>query len=180
MTSIDQFEIRISPEEYGTHIFEVMSNQGEVLFNRAIYVNRELVLPVMPWNYIPVTTKSPAGARHWINTLRSQQNRQSLGKSLELDSFAQAYAERMGTEDFVGHVDPAGNTFSDRVVAADLTGEEFGENVSYGTTLDLALQGLETSGSHRKNILEIKWKRVGVGTYQNRKGDWYVVQVFAK
>lgn len=179
-SSIDRFEIRISPEEYGTYIFEVMSDQGEVLFNRAIYVNPELILPVMPWDYIPVTTQSPAAVRHWVNTLRSQQGRQGLGKSLELDSFAQAYAERMGNEDFVGHVDPQGNTFSDRVLEADLTGEEFGENVSFGTTLDLALQGLETSGSHRKNALEIKWKRVGVGAYQNRKGDWYVVQVFAK
>ncbi len=175
---IDQFDIRINPEETGTHIFEIIGEDGSVLFNRAIYINKDVILPILPWNYVRTTTESPAGVRNWINKIRTEHGRSTLNKSVELDLFAQNYAKRMATENFISHVDPDGNGFEARVFEADLPGEEFGENVSYGTTFDLALEGLETSGSHRKNVLEYKWKKVGVGAFQDSKGDWYVAQVF--
>jgi uncharacterized protein YkwD len=45
--------------------------------------------------------------------------------------------------------------------------------------LNLALSGLENSGSHRKNIISNRWTRMGVGLAQNQKGEFYVVQIFA-
>jgi len=52
--------------------------------------------------------------------------------------------------------------------------------LAYGSTLELALNGLEDSASHYKNIRNATWKKVGIGLAKNAKGDSYVVQIFAK
>lgn len=55
-----------------------------------------------------------------------------------------------------------------------------GENIAYGSVSDLALQdGLEESGSHRHNMLNSEWKKVGVG-YGISGKDAYIVQVFSE
>ena len=178
--SKDKFSIRITPEEDGQHVFEVMDKSGEVLYNRAFYVSSNYILPVMPPNQIHVNNDSPASVRYWVNTLRSEHRRKALNRSIELDAFAQAYAERMAREDFVGHTDPQGNSFQDRIESSGIAGSEFGENVSFGTTLQLALDGLGSSGSHRKNALELKWTKLGAGAFQNVKGEWFVTQIFGR
>jgi rare lipoprotein A len=176
---IDAFRFRFRPEGFGTHVLEIVSDDGEVFFNRAIYVAREYVLPIAPWPEAIVTTESIAGIRHWTNAFRANHEIGSVVANRDLNVFAQQYAEKMALENFISHTSPTGMTFAMRLKREGFIGD-FGENLSFGTDLPLALTGLENSGSHRRNLLLAKWTKVGIGFAKNEKGEVYVVQVFGK
>lgn len=176
---IDSFRVRITPEEWGRHIFEIVTDNGEILFNRAIYFSQNYVLPIGENPSIPLTNESVAGIRHWTNVFRQEHGLESLSGSAELNEFAQKYAEQMADENFISHTTPTGLTFEKRLKLAELQGE-FGENLSFASNLKLALAGFQNSGSHRQNMLLRKWNRVGIGVAQNKKGEYYLVQVFGK
>lgn len=175
----DEFAIDVWPDTYGTHIFEIVSNRGEILFNRGMYIYEDYVLPVYPRSNLTAPRASKDSIISWVNELRRRHNRDTVVGSAELHSLAQEYATRMATEGFISHTDPQGHTLEDRIKDKGYTGE-YGENLSYGSTLDLAMGGLENSASHRKNILLDKWGRVGIGIAQNNEGEYYIVQVFGK
>ena len=173
----DNFSFSIKPEEWGAYAIEVIADTGEILFNRELYFSEKFILPILPPRTIKLTSETVPGVRAWINKVRGEQNISSVLSSAELNTFAQQYAERMAREDFVAHTTPTGQTFLSRIKAADLTGKEFGENLGFGSSLQIALNGLKSSGSHYKNLMARKWKRVGIGVKQTKKG-WYVTQVF--
>ncbi len=173
----DRFSFPVKPEEWGAHAIEIITDDGEVLFNRELYFSEKWVLPILPPQSIMLSSKTVPGVRAWINKVRGEQKLSSLIGSAELNVFAQKYAERMVAENFISHTTPTGQTFQSRIEGADLTGREFGENLGYGSSLQIALDGLKSSGSHYKNLMMRKWKRVGIGIKQTKKG-WYVTQVF--
>ncbi|MCF7905748.1 septal ring lytic transglycosylase RlpA family protein [Candidatus Gracilibacteria bacterium] len=173
------FLVRITPEEWGTHVFEILSDEGEILFNRGMYFSENFILPVAPRTQTPITSDTKAGVLHWINAIRANHGLPTLVSSAELEQFAQDYAEKMGRGNFISHTDDVGRSFDERIRDAGLLGE-FGENLSYGSRFALALEGLENSGSHRANMLRRKWTKVGIGLAQNAKKEWYVTQIFGK
>lgn len=174
-----QFQARVSPLTWGPHIFELVSDEGEVLFNRAIYFSPNQILPIFPWPQMMVKSNTRGEVLAWINRLRNQQKKPLLVGSAQLDRFAQSYADEMADNSFISHTDTQGRDFQSRITAWGLEGE-LGENLSYGSNFPLALEGLENSASHRKNLLEKKWKKVGVGIAKNKKGDYYVAQLFGR
>jgi len=176
---IDAFRLRIRPEGFGTHVLELISTQGEVLFNRALYISEEYVLPIIPWKTAEVTTQSVPGIRYWTNELRGNHNVNPVSADHDLNVFAQGYAEKMALENFISHTSPTGMTLQMRLKRDNFLGD-YGENLSFGTNLPIALTGLENSSSHRRNMLLQKWNRVGIGFSKNRKGEVYVVQVFGR
>ena len=171
------FSLTFVPENNGRFIVEIVAEDGTILFNRAVYVSSDWVLPVKPLSVGSLTTRSVPGVRNWMNRLRSGLSLSALSADTELNQFAQGYAEQMAQEGFVGHTSPTGRTFEQRVKSAGLIGK-YAENIGYATTLDLALEGLEYSGSHRRNMLSDTWGRVGVGIAQNGAGEYYTVHVF--
>ncbi len=175
----DGFRVEIALEEWGTHIVEFISEGGEILFNRAMYVSKNFVLPVIPRTQTVITSETEAGMLYWINTLRHAHAVPSLILSGDMSRFAQNYANKMAKENFISHTDPSGFSFEQRTKKSGLKGE-FGENLSFGSTLKAALSGLENSASHRGNILRRKWTKVGIGLAQNIKGEWYTVQMFGQ
>ncbi len=175
----DRFSLTFTPTDFGPHVLELVSDQGEVLFNRALYFHEHLVLPVMEWDQIVVRSQSVVGVREWVNKLRGRYQLPKLFADKALNEFAQQYAQKMAYEGFIGHVTPEGFDFKKRVEMAGLRGE-LAENLGMGSDLNLALKGLENSASHRQNILSRKWKRVGVGMTKTKKGEVYVVQIFGK
>lgn len=175
----ESFSVRINPDEWGSYIFEIVSNRGEILFNRQIYFSENEVLPVFPRKQTFVRSDSKTGVLNWINTVRRKNKKLKLFSSAKLDEFAQEYAEEMAENEFISHFDQNGNSFKDRISIKDIEGE-YGENLSMGTNMKLALSGLENSASHRKNILMTRWKRVGIGVAQSSNDEYYVVQIFGK
>jgi len=175
----NQFYVRVAPESFGIHVFEIVSNDGEILFNRAIYFSENEILPVAIWEETPIRSNSIVGVRNWINQFRKRYEVPRVFAKAELDVFAQEYADKMSSENFISHFSPSGASFEMRVKNAGLKGE-FGENLSFGSTLKIALSGLENSGSHRDNLLSKKWNYVGIGVSKNEKGQFYVAQIFSK
>lgn len=173
----DVFNFTFEARETGRYIVEVIGDKGDILFNRGLYVSAEEVLPVMAKKQTVVKHNSYVAIYDWVNRIRDNQKLNTLLSNVDLQTVAQAYAERMANENFVGHEAPDGSTAETRLEGLNL--RSFSENVSYGSNLNLALSGLENSGSHRKNILSKKWTRMGVGLAQNQKGEFYVVQIFA-
>lgn len=173
----DDFSFSFNLETEGRYIFEIISDQGDILFNRAVFVGKAPVLPVMAAVQTVVKQNSYPAIYDWINRIREKQKINTLLSSSDLHQVAQAYAQRMANEGFIGHVAPDGSDPAARLEGLNL--RSFAENVSYGSNLNLALSGLENSGSHRKNILSTRWARMGVGLAQNEKGEFYVVQIFA-
>ncbi len=175
----DHFSFEFTPKSYGTYILEIVSDQGEILFNRGMYIYKKMVLPVTAWDQTFVRSESAVGVRNWINQLRKKYRKHVYTGDTRLDEFAQHYADRMAREKFISHTTPEGLTFRERLKAANMLGE-FAENLGYGSTLELALHGLENSASHRANLLSERWERVGIGIAKNVKGEFYVVQIFSK
>ena len=172
------FSLEWTPKQEGAYIFELVSERGLNIFSRAIYWYQDRVLPILPWPQTPVMGSRQREVLDWINRVREPFKLSALGSSATLNNIAQAYAERMVRERFLGHTDPQGRTLEDRVREEGLVGK-FGENISFGSNLELALHGLENSGSHRQTILGVHWQRAGIGVAQNRQGDFYIVQVFS-
>jgi len=172
------FYLVYHPEEKGKHIIELVANDGEILFNRAIYFNLFSVLPVESETELVVNQQNHISVYAWINKLRDNYNKSPLRSDVHLRKVAQEYAEKMANENFISHTDLEGKTLKDRMKNSNALA--FGENLSYGTTLNLALSGLAHSGSHRLNILSERWGKMGVGVAQNEVGEFYVVQIFAK
>jgi len=161
----------------GRYVVEVIGDKGDILFNRAIYISDDPVLPVMANKQTVVTVNTKTAIYDWVNRIRYNHKVDTILSNIDLQEVAQAYAERMANENFIGHESPDGSTPETRLGALGL--RSYGENVSYGSNLNLALSGLENSGSHRKNILSSRWSRMGVGVAENQKGEFYVVQIFA-
>ncbi|MCF7918267.1 CAP domain-containing protein [Candidatus Gracilibacteria bacterium] len=173
------FRVQIQPEDWGRMIFELITDKGEILFNRAFYISKNYILPIGENNGVPLSTENVSGVRFWTNKFREIHGLEALTGSAQLNEFAQKYAEQMADENFISHITPTGLTFTQRLKIADFQGE-YGENLSYATTLKLALEGLENSASHRRNMLLRKWRKVGIGLSQNKKREYYVVQIFGK
>lgn len=171
------FKAQFEAQTDGRYVLEVISEAGDILFNRAVYIAQDPVLPVMAHKQTVVTQNSSPAIYNWINRIRDNHEINELLSSNELHEVAQAYADRMAEEGFLSHYDSQGNGPAERL--DHLTLRSFAENISYGSTLNLALEGLENSGSHRKNILSTRWSRMGVGLAQNDEGEFYVVQLFA-
>lgn len=172
------FEFEFDPSVYGRYVLEIISDEGQILFNRAIYFSQTEILPVLEKAYTDVKLQNKSGILHWINTIRAESRRSTLASNPELAAAAQRYAERMANEDFLAHVAPDGETLGDRVKGIE--SQSFGENLAYGSNLELALNGLEDSASHYQNLISTTWTKVGIGVAQNQKGDIYVTQIFAK
>jgi uncharacterized protein YkwD len=118
------------------------------------------------------------GVKNWINAFRRSRGVSDIYTQAELNDLAQQYADKMATENFIGHVSPNGTTFQDRVKRAGLEGE-YGENLAFGSDFQLALDGLQDSASHFRNIVHRKWSKVGIGIAKNNDG-YFVVQIFSQ
>ena len=176
-----EFSLSLDPQTWGTHILEIISDQGEVLFNRGLYVYRNEVLPSVPWTQSQTSqTASSANVRYWTNKLRRNHGAGPVKADQDLENLAQQYAQQMAEDHFISHTSPSGRTFSQRLKAAGFGPGEYSENLSFGSTYALALEGLENSGSHRRNLLLSKWSRLGVGIAQNDQNEIYLVQLFGK
>lgn len=172
------FRFAFTPEKEGQYVVEVISNKGEIFFNRAIYISKEHVLPVFPKKQLTISNDRLASLTAWTNLLRQNAGRFPLPVSNSLSQVAQEYAERMANENFIAHVDPEGLDVGHRI--SHLPIRSYGENLSFGTDLQLAINGLENSASHRQTILSTRWENMGLGLAQNNKGHYYVVQIFAR
>lgn len=98
-----------------------------------------------------------------IDRLRASAGLPPLTDDPALDALARAYSARMAHEHFMAHVDPSGETLSDRLRRAGYAFETAGENLASAPSARAAESSLERSPGHRANLLEPRFDRAGVG-----------------
>ncbi|PID70893.1 hypothetical protein CSB37_00150 [bacterium DOLZORAL124_38_8] len=164
------FSFAFHPTDWGMYQIQIIDQNGKTVFHRAIYVDPNNVLPVGHQKSFPLLNTN--NLLTWTN----QQRTTNLRSDKTLDKFAQQYAERLATENFLSHTAPNGLTFQARLKMAHLT-QPTSENLTFGSTKELALQSLLDSPAHTSNMTNPQWSKVGLGMAKNKKGV-YIVQVF--
>ncbi len=114
-----------------------------------------------------------------INHLREGFGLSQLKRDAELDSVAQAYAERLAKENFFAHVAPDGDDLKSRLRRAGYVYRTAGENLGLASGPLAAHFSIEHSPGHRKNLLEPAYTQLGVGLTKNAQGQTIVVEVLA-
>lgn len=141
-----------------------------------------------------------------VNDHREFHGRDRITFDEALHPVARKYSERMATEGFFGHVDPAGATFRDRYAeqgyeceieinkthsahgGENLAQTTYGDPVEtnqgterYTTQDDLVtaiVDGWMDSPEHRDNLLTDYWENHAIGVYITDDDDVYVTQNF--
>lgn len=117
------------------------------------------------------------------NKNRADNGLPPLAWSEDMARVARVHSDNMARFDFFNHVGLDGKLVSDR--ADDLgfgkwrsIGENIAFNQGYDDPVEQACMRWMQSPSHRENILNKKWKEVGIGVAITQDGKYYFTQVF--
>jgi len=113
-----------------------------------------------------------------INRARAFERSPTLQRDQNLDAIAERHAQAMRKLQRIAHDAGDGDPRS-RVEAANLDVLAAGENVAHAIDVTRAHRALWASPSHRENLLEARFDRVGIGTALDDDGSIWVCEVFA-
>ena len=117
------------------------------------------------------------GLARMINDARRQSGLRPLRRDRALDALAAAHAKAMRRAQRLAHNIGEGS-IRQRAEKAGLSPRSLGENVARAASLPRAHRVIWQSPSHRSNVLEARFKRLGVGVAREGDGVW-VCQIFA-
>lgn len=181
-------DVRLSytPKSSALHFFEINDEQGIAAVNIPVYP--ENVYPLLP-NPVDLSDLKPVALSSDLSALRSEMlqlvnaDRAAYGlPALTLNSglnqLAQARSDDMKTRGYFGHWNPDGLTAND--LRKDYAIAQYvSENIARDVDLPMAEYGLMRSASHRSNILNEEWKRVGFGFSDDGDEGVLFVQIFS-
>ena len=113
-----------------------------------------------------------------VNQERTSRGIGALTWDTKLVVVARNYATLMWNDHYFGHYDPEGHDVSYRLQQAGISYSIAGENLALAPTVEVAHTGLMNSPGHRANILEVRFKKVGIGVIDNGYYGKMFVQVF--
>jgi uncharacterized protein YkwD/uncharacterized membrane protein required for colicin V production len=113
-----------------------------------------------------------------VNEERNKRGIPSLAWRPEVVPVARAHATDMWEREYFGHVSPDGEDVGDRLQKAEVGYTIAGENLALAPTLITAHNGLMNSEGHRENILEPRFRQIGIGVIDNGIYGKMFVQVF--
>ena len=98
-----------------------------------------------------------------------------------LSDLAQKKAMDMAKYNYVWHISKDGMSIIEFAISQNIPiSGSIWENVAGWNVSDMSLQdGLEESGSHRYNMIDSRWKKIGIG-YVLQNGKTYIVQIFGE
>lgn len=98
-----------------------------------------------------------------LNAERSRADLPELREDPAIRQVARAYSIEMLKGGFFSHVEPDGRSAFDRLDQAGIPFQAAAENLALAANVDAAHDGLMTSPDHRANILNGRYRRVGIG-----------------
>lgn len=125
-----------------------------------------------------VDEKSEAELFKLVNTERKKLAIQELIWDEEIVPVARNYAKDMWNRRYFSHFSPEGKNVGDRLNAAKIEYTFAGENLALAPTTKTAHKGLMNSKGHRENILEPRFKKMGIGVIDNGVYGKIFVQIF--
>jgi uncharacterized protein YkwD len=109
-----------------------------------------------------------------VNLERRRLGLNELQMDLRLNDVAHRHARDMYERNYFDHDSPEGRSVFDRLVEAKARFMSAGENIAWGQrSAQEVMDAWMDSPGHRANILQPRYRRIGVGLWKNR---W--VQVF--
>lgn len=134
--------------------------------------------PGEPAAPLPAGADLGAALLSMVNQARATEQSPPLTREPALDAIAQAHAEAMRRLKRIAHDAGDGDPRS-RVEAAELDILAAGENVAHALDAARAHRALWASPSHRENLLEPRFDRIGIGIAVDADGSIWVCEVFA-
>ncbi|OGJ42491.1 hypothetical protein A3B60_01215 [Candidatus Peregrinibacteria bacterium RIFCSPLOWO2_01_FULL_39_12] len=179
------FSFSYTPKSTGRYIIETVNANGEASLNHPVYIGN--YIPLIP-DFLDLyerkefegtfnITNQREALLALINETRQTYNLQTVVMTDDLDSVAQGHAEDMAANNYFSHTDSKGLSPDDRRLAAGIK-TYISENLAKDTSVEGAHYGLLRSGTHRQNILDPEWTRVGLGI-KEKDGYLYIVQEFS-
>jgi hypothetical protein len=137
-----------------------------------------------PWSRAPGEEDAPTGdpgatLERMLAAARQTEALPALVRHADLDRIARDHAERMMRTNVLAH-DAGDGDPKERIDRAGMAAGEVGENVAHAANVALAHRALWSSPSHRSNMLERRFDRVGVGTVTAPDGSVWVTELFAR
>ena len=115
-----------------------------------------------------------------VNALRSKAGAPALRMNAALQKAAQAHAQDMLERGFFAHKSPGNTTVRERATKAGYKWRNIGENIAEGQkSVDEVVATWMDSPGHRQNMLEPKFREIGIGlvTGKGRDGEYRVIWV---
>ena len=107
----------------------------------------------------------------WMNSARNSQNRSHLDMTWRLRKLANQHSQQMAAQGRIFHSESLSGSL--RYVSFTVAGE----NVGVGDSMWKLYEAFMKSSPHRANILEYRFRRVGVGVYAH-DGFLWVTMIF--
>jgi len=114
-----------------------------------------------------------------VNKEREKAGLQPLVMDNLIRNVARAHSMDMVQKGYFAHEDPSGLSPYERLVLAKVNFKIAGENLALAPTIDLAQIGLMNSPTHRANILDPEYGRVGIGVIDAGPYGLMITQDFA-
>lgn len=140
--------------------------------------SRETVPLSIETQELVIDTQAEAEMLRLVNEERGNAGVGQLVLAPEIVPMSRAHARDMWERQYFGHVSPDGEDVGDRLDKAQIKYGLAGENLALAPTTATAHTGLMNSEGHRKNILEPKFRKVGIGVIDNGYYGKMFVQVF--
>jgi uncharacterized protein YkwD len=114
-----------------------------------------------------------------MNAARASEQLPPLARDAALDVLARMHSEEMIKTRMVGHDVGSGDPAA-RLAAAGYEARLAGENVASSTSPESAHRAIWASPSHRGNLLDGSYVKMGVAVVRDSGGRVWVTQLFAR
>jgi uncharacterized protein YkwD len=98
-----------------------------------------------------------------VNAERAKVGAKALVIDTTIVPVARAHSEDMWKRGYFSHVNPDGEDPFDRMREGDVEFRRAGENLALAPNVEIAHKGLMNSPGHKRNILDPKFGRIGIG-----------------
>ncbi len=122
----------------------------------------EITLPFSP-EKMSVDVSAEETMLELLNIEREKHGLNKLVLDDNLTTLARAHSADMWQRQYFAHIAPDGKTPLDRMKSSGIKFAHAGENLALTKTIERAHEGLMESPGHRRNILDPKFGRVGIG-----------------
>jgi len=109
-----------------------------------------------------------------INAKRVSEGAEALEYSDSLEAVAYSHCKDMADNDYLAHTSPSGETFDQRIDNAEIPYSSAAENIAAGfTSAEKVVASWMNSESHRNNLLNSEFTKVGLGYYVGGSNGTY-------
>jgi uncharacterized protein YkwD len=183
----NEVSVRIKLEERGEHDVELIA---EGPGGPKVVALRRVFVGVDPPSAPPPEPPPPAErgldtVTASISALRAARGLAPLVRDAALDAVAEGHSKEMARTRVFAHVLEGDGKLSDRLARAGYAYRSAAENIGFADSPAMAHDAIETSPAHLANLLDPRYRRVGLGAVKGLSPDGednsgvYLTEVFA-